>query len=64
MLLTAFASILGLGARAVNIQPVAHTKLRGLIASEPALAAFQVGRSEKISSGFYASQAMELVRSA
>lgn len=50
--------------RAPFIQPVAHTKLRGLIASEPALAAFQVGRSEKISSGFYTSQAMELVRSA
>lgn len=50
--------------RAPFIQPVAHTKLRQLIESEAALQQFRVGRSEKISSGFYTSQAMELVRSA
>lgn len=49
--------------RAPFIQPVAHTKLRGLITAEPSLSHFAVGRSEKISSGFYTSQAMELLRS-
>jgi magnesium-protoporphyrin O-methyltransferase len=49
--------------RAPFIQPVAHDKLRRLVADEPALQAFVVGRTEKISSGFYTSQAMELRRS-
>lgn len=48
--------------RAPFIQPVAYTKLRRLVEAESALQQFQVGRTEKISSGFYTSQAMELVR--
>jgi magnesium-protoporphyrin O-methyltransferase len=48
--------------RAPFIQPVADATLRGLIQAESGLRPFQVGRSEKISSGFYTSQAMELVR--
>jgi magnesium-protoporphyrin O-methyltransferase len=50
--------------RAPFIVPVAHGTLRRLLESTPALQQFAIGRTEKISSGFYTSQAMELVRSA
>ncbi|MBU3724022.1 MAG: magnesium protoporphyrin IX methyltransferase [Burkholderiaceae bacterium] len=48
--------------RAPFIQPVSYVRLRGLIESAPGLSAFSVGRTQKISSGFYTSQALELVR--
>ena len=50
------------GDRAPFIQPVAEARLRAAIARNPALAAFRVGRTLRVSSGFYTSQAMELVR--
>lgn len=49
--------------RAPFIQPVSADKLRGLIAAELRLADFKAVRTQKISSGFYTSQAMELRRS-
>ncbi len=50
------------GDRAPFIEPVREKTLRHLIATEPALAGWQAQRSERISSGFYTSQALELVR--
>ena len=49
--------------RAPFIEPVAEEKLRRLIAASPALKSWTVGRTTRIASGFYTSQAMELVRS-
>ena len=48
--------------RAPFIAPIAEARLLRAIAAEPALAAWRVGRSERIASGFYTSHAMELVR--
>jgi magnesium-protoporphyrin O-methyltransferase len=48
--------------RAPAIEPVMETRLRKAIAGEPGLAQWQVGRTQRISSGFYTSQALELVR--
>ena len=50
------------GDRAPFIEPVREKTLRHLIATTPALAGWQAQRSERISSGFYTSQALELVR--
>jgi magnesium-protoporphyrin O-methyltransferase len=49
------------GDRAPAIEPVAGATLRRLIEWEPGLAGWRVGRSERIASGFYTSQALELV---
>lgn len=46
--------------RAPFIEPVAEMALRSEIEAHASLAGWQVGRTEKISSGFYTSQAMEL----
>ncbi len=48
--------------RAPFIEPVADAKLRAAIAVAPGLAGWRVGRTERIASGFYTSQAMELIR--
>lgn len=48
--------------RAPFIRPVSYPRLRRLIESAPGLSDFSVGRTQKISSGFYTSQALELVR--
>jgi magnesium-protoporphyrin O-methyltransferase len=48
--------------RAPAIEPVTETSLRRAIAAAPGLSAWRVGRTVRISSGFYKSQAMELVR--
>jgi len=50
------------GDRAPFIQPVAERRLRAQIGESQLAAAFDVGRSKRIASGFYTSQAMELVR--
>ena len=49
------------GDRAPAIEPVRETRLQGLLASDPGLAAWTTGRTERIASGFYTSQALELV---
>lgn len=46
--------------RAPFIAPVSEPALRDAVACHPYLGQWQVGRTEKISSGFYTSQAMEL----
>jgi len=47
--------------RAPRIVPVAEAALRVRIAGEPGLGRWRVGRTLRISRGFYTSQAMELV---
>ncbi len=46
--------------RAPFIEPVPEPAMRSAIANAAGLAGWQVGRTEKISSGFYTSQAMEI----
>lgn len=48
--------------RAPAIEPLAEQRLLRRIATEPALAAWRVGRTERVVSGFYTSQALELLR--
>ncbi|NBC22275.1 MAG: magnesium protoporphyrin IX methyltransferase [Gammaproteobacteria bacterium] len=48
------------GDRAPAIEPIAVGKLRRLVDHDPSLAGHMLGRSERIVSGFYTSQAMEL----
>jgi magnesium-protoporphyrin O-methyltransferase len=50
------------GNRAPAIVPVSQAKLCKAIAEDPRLADWRVGRSARIISGFYTSQALELVR--
>jgi magnesium-protoporphyrin O-methyltransferase len=48
--------------RAPAIEPIAEHVLRRRLALEPALEQWRVGRTQRIASGFYKSQALELVR--
>ena len=49
------------GDRSPAIVPVAGKTLHRLVAADPHLRGWQAGRTQRISSGFYTSQAMELV---
>jgi len=49
------------GDRAPAIEPVSERKLRQLLASDPALQRWQPGRTHRVSSGFYTSQALEMI---
>jgi magnesium-protoporphyrin O-methyltransferase len=51
------------GDRAPALEPISEAVLRERLAAEPALQGWRVGRTRRITSGFYKSQAMELVRS-
>ena len=48
--------------RAPALEPIAERTLRRRLALEPSLQRWRVGRTTRIASGFYKSQAMELVR--
>ena len=48
--------------RAPFIEPIAEQRLRRAIDAEPAFASWRYGRSLRVSSGFYISQALELIR--
>ena len=50
------------GDRAPGIVPVAEATLRRLIAADALLGQWRVGRTQRIASGFYTSQALALVR--
>jgi magnesium-protoporphyrin O-methyltransferase len=50
------------GDRAPAIEPVAEARLRERMRQSPALAGWQCGRTERVASGFYTSQAMEWSR--
>jgi magnesium-protoporphyrin O-methyltransferase len=51
------------GDRAPGIVPVAEARLRRLIADDALLGRWRIGRTQRIASGFYTSQALELIRS-
>ena len=48
--------------RAPALEPISERDLRERLNSEPALRQWRVGRSTRVASGFYKSQAMELIR--
>jgi magnesium-protoporphyrin O-methyltransferase len=50
------------GNRAPFIEPVREATLRSLITKEPRLAGWRAARTERVASGFYTSQSLELVR--
>jgi magnesium-protoporphyrin O-methyltransferase len=50
------------GDRAPAIEPVAESTLRKQFAGRAAMADWSVGRGQRVKSGFYTSQAMELIR--
>ena len=50
------------GDRSPSIVPVAEKRLRRLLAAEPQLQDWTAARTQRVSSGFYTSQALELVR--
>ena len=50
------------GDRSPSLQPLAEADLRRRIAASPALGGWRTARSLRIKSGFYTSQALELVR--
>ncbi|MET0211166.1 MAG: magnesium protoporphyrin IX methyltransferase [Burkholderiaceae bacterium] len=50
------------GNRAPWIEPVAEKSLYRQLAAEPSLAGWQPGRTERVASGFYTSQALEMVK--
>jgi magnesium-protoporphyrin O-methyltransferase len=47
--------------RAPWIEPVAESTLRRMVATEAGLQAWQAGRTQRVASGFYTSQAFELL---
>jgi magnesium-protoporphyrin O-methyltransferase len=49
------------GNRAPAIEPVSTPALHRLIQAEPGLDDWEIGRSERVTCGFYLSQALELV---
>jgi magnesium-protoporphyrin O-methyltransferase len=48
--------------RAPALEPVSAAELRRVIAREPVLNGWRIGRTQRIASGFYKSQALELVK--
>jgi magnesium-protoporphyrin O-methyltransferase len=50
------------GDRAPSIEPVAERSLRKLLSTDDGLTQWQVGRTQRVASGFYTSQALELRR--
>ncbi|TDQ82955.1 Mg-protoporphyrin IX methyltransferase [Dongia mobilis] len=51
------------GNRAPAIEPVGPVALQQLLAADPALAGWRVNRIQRVTTGFYMSQGVELVRS-
>jgi magnesium-protoporphyrin O-methyltransferase len=47
--------------RAPAIEPVAERTLRRLLAAEPELLGWRASRTRRVESGFYTSQALELI---
>ncbi len=48
--------------RAPAIEPVSHFRISSLLRSDPAMAGWRRDRTVRIASGFYTSQALELIR--
>jgi magnesium-protoporphyrin O-methyltransferase len=62
MLMLAMGRLFPRANRSPAIEPVMETRLRRAIEASPGLSAWRVGRTARVASGFYTSQAMELVR--
>lgn len=61
-LLHAAGRLLPRGSRAPAIEPVGERVLHARLGAEPALAGWQARRTQRVASGFYTSQGLELVR--
>ena len=61
-LMHAAGKIFPRGNRSPAIEPVSEGGLRRLIAADPALSSWRPDRTERVSSGFYISQALEMRR--
>jgi magnesium-protoporphyrin O-methyltransferase len=48
--------------RAPDVQPIAEAQFRRAVAKEPTLRSWRIGRTARVSSGFYTSFALELVQ--
>jgi magnesium-protoporphyrin O-methyltransferase len=48
--------------RSPAIEPITQASLRKAVAAEPALSGWRLGRTQRVASGFYTSQALELMR--
>lgn len=48
--------------RSPAIEPIGEARLKEMLAADPVLAEWRVGRTRRITRGFYISQALELVR--
>ncbi len=48
--------------RAPSVSLVSPAEIKQIVAAEPGLDGWQIGRSERVASGFYISQALEVVR--
>jgi magnesium-protoporphyrin O-methyltransferase len=48
--------------RATWIEPMSEVDLRAMVRRSPGLADWHSGRTQRVSSGFYTSQAFEVVR--
>ena len=55
------ARVLPAASRPPSVEPVSETRLRALLGTQPRLAAWQPARTALVGSGFYRSQAVELV---
>ncbi|WP_439814974.1 magnesium protoporphyrin IX methyltransferase [Zavarzinia sp. CC-PAN008] len=62
MLMHRLGRVFPRGNRAPAIVPVKVDGLAARVAAEPALAGWRLGRTERVTSGFYMSHALELVR--
>jgi magnesium-protoporphyrin O-methyltransferase len=51
------------GDRAPWLEPMSESALRSMVSADAALSAWQAARTQRVASGFYTSQALELVRS-
>ena len=61
-MLRAVGALFPRGDRAPAIEPVGERQLRAALQAEPQLAGWTLGRTQRIASGFYKSQALELTR--
>ena len=50
------------GDRSPSVVPIAENQLRQAIETSAGMQAWKLGRTERVSSGFYTSQALELVK--
>jgi len=63
MLMHSVGRLFPTGQRAPAIEPAAEATLRRLLAEPASLSGWQTGRTRRIGSGFYTSQALEVMRS-